>query len=405
MSSIKLVLRSDKINKKSGKAPLYIRVIKDRKTRFISLGQQLDPKYWDDEKQRVKKSFPNSARMNAFLSQRISETEQKILEESLKNRNVSTKQLKVSIVGKEPPKFFDFAYKKLEMMMSYKKYATYDNYKTNLMKFERFCGTKDIYFEDITISMLKDYEHFLITELKNSQSTVHYAFTVLKVFFYQAINEDIIPLTLNPLRKYLIKFTPTPKDYLDNVQYEKLLNYKALHPTRQIVLDMFLFSSYAGGLRFIDTISLRWEHYNKAEKRISKVIEKTNRQHQIRLPEQASVIIEKYYSETAQPANFIFPFLPNREYSASEFFKIKNTLDRKANNHLKQIGKELEFPFKLSFHVSRHTFATRALRNGMRMEYVSKVLDHSTLSQTQVYAKIVNSELDNAMDKVFNKII
>jgi len=402
MSSIKLVLRCDKINKNSGKAPLYLRVIKDRKTRFISLGQQLEPKFWDDDKQKVKKSYQNSARMNAFLAQKIAEAEQKVLEESQKNRNVSTRQLKTSIVGKEPPKFFEYAYKKLEMMFTYKKFSTSEHYRAALLKFEKFCGTKDIYFEDINTSFLKDYEHYLITKLQNSLVTVHFSFTVIKIFFNQAIKEEVIPISLNPLRHYTIKFKAATKDFLDEIQFEKLSNYKANHRTKQVALDMFIFSSYAGGLRFSDTISLKWEHYNKAEKRIAKTIQKTTRQHQVRLPEQAIAIIEKYYSDSVQPSDYIFPFIPeNRDYSPSEFYYLKNLIGRKANNHLKHIGKELEIPFKLSFHVSRHTFATRALRKGMRMEYVSKVLDHSTIAQTQVYAKIVNSELDKAMDNIF----
>ena len=48
------------------------------------------------------------------------------------------------------------------------------------------------------------------------------------------------------------------------------------------------------------------------------------------------------------------------------------------------------------------TFATNALSNGMRIEYVSKLLDHSSIQQTQVYAKIVSEELDNAVDKYIN---
>ncbi|MDD4214814.1 MAG: tyrosine-type recombinase/integrase, partial [Bacteroidales bacterium] len=52
----------------------------------------------------------------------------------------------------------------------------------------------------------------------------------------------------------------------------------------------------------------------------------------------------------------------------------------------------------LSFHTSRHTFATRALRKGIRIEYVSKLLGHASIKETQVYAKIVNEELDKAME-------
>lgn len=72
--------------------------------------------------------------------------------------------------------------------------------------------------------------------------------------------------------------------------------------------------------------------------------------------------------------------------------------------HLDKMGEEIKLPFKLHFHLSRHTFATNALNNGMRIEYVSKLLDHSSIRQTQVYAKIVSEELDNAVDNfIFKK--
>lgn len=70
--------------------------------------------------------------------------------------------------------------------------------------------------------------------------------------------------------------------------------------------------------------------------------------------------------------------------------------------HLKKMGEDLKLPFNLHFHLSRHTFATNALSNGMRIEYVSKLLDHSSIQQTQVYAKIVSEELDKAVDKYIN---
>jgi len=174
MSSIKLVLRSDKVNKNSGKAPLYLRIIKDRKTTFISLGQQLEPQFWDEDRQRVKKSYPNSARMNAFLAQKVSETEQKILEENQKNRNVTTKNLKTSIIGKEPAKFFEFTYKRLEIFKSTDKISTYMTYYNAINKFEKFIGHKNLYFEDININLLKDFEQYLIVDLKNSRNTVNY---------------------------------------------------------------------------------------------------------------------------------------------------------------------------------------------------------------------------------------
>jgi site-specific recombinase XerD len=72
------------------------------------------------------------------------------------------------------------------------------------------------------------------------------------------------------------------------------------------------------------------------------------------------------------------------------------------NKNLKIIRTDLELSKKLNFHTSRHTWATSALRKGMRIEYVSKLMTHSNIKTTQIYAKIVNSELDKAMD-VFNE--
>lgn len=59
----------------------------------------------------------------------------------------------------------------------------------------------------------------------------------------------------------------------------------------------------------------------------------------------------------------------------------------------------MELPFTLSFHLSPHTFATNALNNGMRIEYVSKLMDHSDIGITQIYAKVISEELDKAVEK------
>ena len=58
----------------------------------------------------------------------------------------------------------------------------------------------------------------------------------------------------------------------------------------------------------------------------------------------------------------------------------------------------MKLPFGLSFHLSRHTFATNALNNGMRIEHVSKLMDHRDIGTTQIYAKIISEELDKAVD-------
>ena len=72
------------------------------------------------------------------------------------------------------------------------------------------------------------------------------------------------------------------------------------------------------------------------------------------------------------------------------------------NKNLKIISKLAEIDKNISFHLSRHTFATRALTKGISIDKVSKLLGHSSIKETQIYAKIINTELDKAMD-VFNE--
>ena len=83
MASIKLILRTNQKDQ-TGHSPLYIRIIKDRKTKFITAGVKLKESEWDEVKQKVKKNHSNSARMNAALSQKLLMLKDKLL--TLKER-------------------------------------------------------------------------------------------------------------------------------------------------------------------------------------------------------------------------------------------------------------------------------------------------------------------------------
>ena len=87
------------------------------------------------------------------------------------------------------------------------------------------------------------------------------------------------------------------------------------------------------------------------------------------------------------------------DYSDPKF--LHRTLSSSAtytNKDLKKIAEAAKVNKRLHFHTSRHTVATSALRKEMRLEYASKLMGHSDLRTTQIYAKIVNEELDKAME-------
>ena len=401
MASIKLILRTNQKDQ-TGKSPLYIRIIKDRKTKFITAGLKLKESDWDEAKQRVKKSYPNSARMNAALAQKIADAEGQVADMERKVKTVSIKKLKEAIKGKEVPNFFEYSRKHCERIRNNVSISTYKNYHAYLDKFEKWVGTKEVYFDDITVSLLMDYMSYLSNELKNGNTTQRYSIMILAIMFKEAIKEDLIPEYMYPFSKLKLKKDPSRRQFLKKEQFEAIIKYKLDEKSKASVYrDMFIFSIFAGGLRFSDVLEFQVKHFNEEERRIQKVIRKTGRPHQFKIGKVAIDILEKYCKEGADNEDYIFPVIEDKKgYERSESLRYFYTAkyNKLANWHLKKLGEKMELPFKLSFQLSRHTFATNALNNGMRIEHVSKLMDHRDISTTQVYAKIISEELDKAVD-------
>lgn len=401
MASIKLILRKNQVDS-TGHCPLYIRIIKDRKTKFITAGVKLKENEWDELKQKVKKNHPNSARMNASLAQKIADAEAQVADLERKVKTVSIKKIKEAIKGKEVPNFFEYAYKRMEIIKSTVSFSTYKAYYAAIVKFEKWVGTRDVYFDDFSVTLLNDYKNYLSKELKNGLTTQRLSIIVLGTIFNQAIKEEVIPETMFPFKKLTLKTDNTKRLFLNKDKILDLTQLKLIEGKKaNLWRDLFLFSIYAGGLRFSDVIEMQYKHYNKNEQRISKLIRKTGRPHQFKIGKVAIDILEKYCKEGADNEDYIFPVIEDQKgYEKSESLRYFYTAkyNKLANWHLKKLGEKMELPFKLSFHLSRHTFATNALNNGMRIEHVSKLMDHRDISTTQVYAKIISEELDKAVD-------
>ena len=402
MASIKLILRTNQKDQ-TGHSPLYIRIIKDRKTKFITAGVKLKENEWDEVKQKVKKNHSNSARMNAALSQKIADAEGQVADLERKVKTVSIKKLKEAIKGKEVPNFFEYSKKHCERIRNNVSISTYKGYHTYLDKFQKWIGTKDVYFDDITVSLLMDYLGYMSNELKNGNTTQRYSIMILAIMFKEAIKEEVIPDYMYPFNKLTLKKDASKRQFLKKEQFEAIIDFKLPENSKACIYrDMFIFSIFAGGLRFSDVLEFQVKHFNEEERRIKKVIRKTGRMHQFKVGQVALNIINKYKKENAEPDDFIFPVITNKEMfmNNDEFrYTFTESANKAANFQIQRIAKKLELPVKISFHISRYTFATNALNNGMRIEHVSKLMDHNNISTTQIYAKIINEELDNAVDK------
>lgn len=402
MATAKIILRKERTNK-SGKAPLYLRIIKDRKPQYISLNLRVEPNYWNEEQQKLKKSFPNSNRINSWLKSKLLEVLNTSIVLAEKDEIFRTKDIKESILGKAAPKFLDYGYGFIKRNFFEKgKIRTYKRFRTSLHKLETYLNGRHFTIEDMTIPFLKEYEYYLRKEHQNCTNTIHTDLKSFRRIINEAIEEELFPFERNPFNRYKLSWEKTEKVYLTEEELLALEEIELMSGSkREIHRDAFVFACYVGGLRFSDIARLRWIHFNGSNITIS--TQKTKSTVSIKVPNKALAIIEKYNYLNTAPSAFIFPFLKTDE-DYSEPGKLMSQINSKnafANKNLGIIAKKLGLEKNISFHTSRHTWATRALRKGMRIEYVSKLMGHASVKTTQVYAKIVNEELDKAMD-VFN---
>lgn len=401
MSSINIVFRKDKLNSKE-EAPIHFRIIKNRKSRYISSGLMIHTDDWDFSNNKVKSKHRNSSRMNALLAKKVSEIQDSVLEYETTNRSVTTEQLKQHIYGSKPIDFFEFAEKISKEYLENEQISTYNLSQIVINKLKVFVNNKAIYLQEITPDFLEKFEEHLRTKCKNNINTTAKNIKFIRRVFNEAYRKDLIEHSIIPFRKYKFKSQKTERKYLTDGQLESIENISLTKDTKMdIYRNMFIFASYAGGIRVSDVLRLRWMDFDGTHLHIT--MRKTKEQISIKLPNKSLAIINKYEHLKESSTSYIFPVLPNDffKYNAEKAHRILMNATSTINNSLDKIRKALEIPKRVSFHISRHTFATRALKKGIAIDKVQKILGHTDIKETQIYAKIVNSELDKAMD-VFN---
>lgn len=402
MASVTIVFRKDKINAKN-EAPVHFRIIKNRRISYLASGIMLPLSHWDEKKNKVKSVHKNSARLNSFISNKFTEIQDTVYEHETISKSLTSRNLKEKVFGKKPSDFFAFADDVVKNYMTEGKIGTYYKNLSVLTKLKEYKPTSSLTFNDFTQEFLIKYEQYLRAHHKNKTNTVNKDMKFLRKVFNDAVRQDIIEYQNNPFRKYKLKLEKTHRDYLTEDELNKIEDLEPTPGSRlDLHRDMFVFAAYVGGIRVSDVLKLQWENYDGTHLHI--VIKKTGVQVSIKLPNKALEILRKYVGSQHIKNAFIFPMLP-------EITNLDNpeTLDRAIssatayiNKNLKIIAEDAGIEKNLSFHISRHTFAVMALRKGISIDKVSKLMAHSAIRETQIYAKIVNEDLDKAMD-VFNQ--
>ena len=402
MSSVAIVYRKDKLNKK-GEAPIHFRIIKDRKTSYISSGIMVPVENWDAEKIKIKSKQQNSARLNMQLTTRFAELQGEVIDQETFSKSLTSRQLRNRVYGNKPTNFFAIAQDVLDTYESEGKVGTHDKCKSIISKLDAYNQNNNLFFQDIDVDFLTRYEKYLRITLKNKTNTVHKDLKFIRRIFNEAIKRDLIELQISPFNKFKIKLEKTSRTYLTEEELKQIeeLNMKE-GSLIQCHRNMFVFACYAGGLRVSDVLKLKWGHLDGEYILIS--IKKTKEQLRIKIPEVGQQIINKLRNKKNIPDDYIFPVLENGldEKNARLFDNAINSATSLINKNLKFITQRAKVDKSISFHISRHTWATRALRFGVPIEIVSKILGHANIRETMIYAKIVNSEMDKAMD-LFNR--
>lgn len=310
MPTFKLFLEERKVNKQ-GEAPLYLRITKDRKKTTMSLGYSVNPADWDAQKQRVKKSHPNSVRFNNLLAKTLADAQGEAISLESKDKSANYKSIKKAVRGVSGQSFLKYADRYLLELEHKAKTGTLDKAKAVIAKVKAYVGNQDLLFEDITVQWLKEYDLYLRTQLKNTTNTIHGNYKIIRRLINEAVNEDLLPFEKNPFLRYKMKTEKTNIEYLTDEELEAMQKLELVPGTMlDIHRDMYVFAAYTGGIRISDILQLRWKNFTGEH--IVFQMQKTGAPLSIKVPNAGLSILTKYQQTDSSPENFIFPVLKKR---------------------------------------------------------------------------------------------
>ncbi len=246
--------------------------------------------------------------------------------------------------------------------------------RRHIVSFLSTMSLKDLEIKKINHRFIKNFETYLLTNTKRSNNGVIKILQSLKKITLEA--RALGYISKDPFALIKFKKTPYERGYLTNTELKKIEEIE-LSPRLDRAKDMFVFSCYSG-LAFVDAKNLLKKDIQLGQdggQWIQTKRQKTNQKCDIPLLKKPLEILEKYKELNG---DFVFKRISNQ----------------KINEYLKEIAALCKIDKRVSFHLARHTFATTiTLNNNVPIETVSKVMGHSKISTTQIYAKILQSKV------------
>jgi site-specific recombinase XerD len=245
---------------------------------------------------------------------------------------------------------------------------------------------KDVLLREISKKMVQTFMDYLRTDAACGHNTTIKHVQIFKKMFRIAVDNRWVDH--NPFAGIKLGTKAVKKSVLSQEEVDRIANWKFTIKRIAQVRDLFIFSCYSG-LAYLDLMGLQRDNMSDYLGRtwININRQKTDVSATIPLLAPARFILEKYQPSWRDlPGETkLFPLISNQRMNA----------------YLKEVADICGVEKKLHFHLARHVFATTiTLANNIPLESVSKMLGHSRIAMTQIYAKVVDQKISNDMDQL-----
>ncbi len=404
MASLKVLLRKNK-KRKDQKCPLALRITHNRKSRYIFIGQYILEKDWNETTQRVKKSHPNSARLNNLILKKLAKANDTVLELDSKSESVSVKQIKNKVKNSNADiSFFDLAEKRIK---EYEEKGTFSVARADrsiMNNIEKFHGSRNLPFQEITVSFLERFKTYCVSKLKHKKRTATNQLMFIRTIYNRAMNEGIVDGKNYPFGGENISIRLSSGNKIGLTENE-IKSIEALELKKNTSIwhtkNIWLFSFYFAGVRISDVLEIKWSDI--VNDRLYYEMNKNDKPVSLKIPEKALSIIELYRYDKQSKDDYIFPYLKQADQNDPEdLFRKSRNASRLFNKWLKRIAEQVGIDKNLSNHISRHSFGNIA-GDKIHPLMLQKLYRHSNLKTTINYqANFIHKEADDALDKVID---
>lgn len=360
---------------KTTKGTVQIEILFERKRKWISTGVRLYSDQWND-KTKVKNTV-QSVDLNERLDAQMQNINE-FINNLIKNKEAfSFDKLEHFLkYSQQKESFIDFIKRRVSERTDLRK-GTLNTHASLINSLEEF--GRIIYFSDITTANIMYYDDFLHKKYAK-QTTVHGYHKRLKRYINESIKYELIKE--NPYNK--LKFDRGKSEGIKYLTIEQINQIRSLEIASESidkVRDLFIFQCFTG-LSYADLFKFDFSTVIERKKKffIRDARVKTQEEYFLMLLKPAMEILRKY--------DFKLPAISNYQY----------------NLRLKIVQELAKIKLSLHSHMARHSFAVMALNMGVSIENLAKMMGHTDIKTTQIYAKVLNKSVQEEFEKMDSKL-